>query len=118
MSFEAILEKLQGKLSKDRFAHSVGVMETAQRLALRYSFDAQKAALAGLLHDCARMLPLDVQLKKADRVGILLDDIQRREKVLIHGPLGSVIAQELYGIHDEEILRAIELHTMRIASNF
>lgn len=111
MSLDAIRESLKEKLSPDRYAHSIGVMQTAQRLALRYGADAQRAALAGLIHDCARFLCLEDQLKKADALGILLDEIQRHEKVLLHGPLGAIVARELYGVCDEEILRAVEIHT-------
>jgi predicted HD superfamily hydrolase involved in NAD metabolism len=37
--------------------------------------------------------------------------LRKREKVLIHGPLGAVIAKKDYGINDEEILKAIRIHT-------
>ena len=47
----------------------------------------------------------------AEDFGILLDEIQKREKVLIHGPLGAVVARKVYGISDNDILRAIRLHT-------
>ncbi|MDD4570753.1 MAG: bis(5'-nucleosyl)-tetraphosphatase (symmetrical) YqeK, partial [Tepidanaerobacteraceae bacterium] len=43
--------------------------------------------------------------------GILLDDIEKWEKALIHGPLGAVIAKQDYGVNDKEILKAIKIHT-------
>lgn len=111
MSLVAMIGSLQSRLPANKFAHSLRVMETAKSLALQYDADVHKAAIAGLLHDCARALTLEEQLKKADDAGILLDEIQRREKVLIHGPLGAVMAREIYGVEDREILRAVELHT-------
>ena len=42
---------LRQKLSPKRYEHSVAVMERAVELAKRYGVDAEKAKLAGLLHD-------------------------------------------------------------------
>lgn len=111
MSIEEIKGDLEVRLSLERFAHSLGVMETAKRLAATFGADIEKAALAGLIHDCARCLTPDDQLKNAESAGILLDEIQIHEKVLIHGPLGAVMAREIFGIADREILRAVEIHS-------
>ncbi|MGI6424908.1 MAG: bis(5'-nucleosyl)-tetraphosphatase (symmetrical) YqeK [Tepidanaerobacteraceae bacterium] len=106
-----IINQLKENLNKERFLHSQGVMNTAIKLADIYGVDESKSAIAGLLHDCARGMDTENQLKMAVSFGILLDDIEKREKVLIHGPLGAVIAKKDYGINDEEILKAIRIHT-------
>nr|WP_273701823.1 bis(5'-nucleosyl)-tetraphosphatase (symmetrical) YqeK [Tepidanaerobacter acetatoxydans] len=103
--------KLRKSMNDKRFLHSLGVMQTAEKLAGRYGEDIEKAKVAGLLHDCAKGLDMECQLKLAKYFGILLDDIERREKVLIHGPLGAAIAKVEYGINDEQILTAIKVHT-------
>lgn len=108
---EDILSKLRESMDEGRFKHSLGVMETSLILARRYGANARKAELAGLIHDCARDMPFDTQLKMAENFGILLDDIQKQEPVLIHGPLGAEIARNDFGINDEEILNAVRLHT-------
>lgn len=108
---DGIISKLKESMTESRFKHSLGVMETSMILARRYGANTEKAELAGLIHDCARDIPLDKQLKMAENFGILLDDIQKHEPVLIHGPLGAEIARDVFDIHDEEILNAVRLHT-------
>jgi len=108
---ELLKEILKANLPEDRFLHSIGVMETAKSLSNIYGVDEKKAQIAGLLHDCARGISLELQLKMAEDFGILLEDIERQEKLLIHGPLGAVLAREIYDITDEQILRAIRIHT-------
>ncbi|MDI3480466.1 MAG: hypothetical protein PWQ97_121 [Tepidanaerobacteraceae bacterium] len=110
-NIENIISELKKSLNEGRFKHSLGVMETASVLARRYGADPEKAQLAGLIHDCARDIPFDRQLKMAENFGILLDDIQKSEPVLIHGPLGAEIARSTFDIKDEEILNAVRLHT-------
>lgn len=111
ISYQKMLTKLSKALSAQRLEHSIGVEETAVKLAKLYDADIQKARIAGLLHDCARDIPLDIQLKMAIDFGILLDETESFEKVLIHGPLGEIIARRDYGVQDDEILKAIRLHT-------
>ena len=54
MDFSQMKEQLRQSLQPKRFEHSVAVSETAVALARHYGVDEDKAALAGLLHDCAR----------------------------------------------------------------
>lgn len=48
---DGVVKKLAEQLKGEKFEHSLGVEETAVKLAQRYGADAQKAGLAGLLHD-------------------------------------------------------------------
>ena len=54
MTIEQMTEKLKNELLEKRFVHSIGVMECAVELARIYGADEEKAAIAGLLHDCAK----------------------------------------------------------------
>lgn len=106
-----LIEKLKMSLTEKRFKHSLGVMETAELLARRYSGDMAKARIAGLVHDCARDIPYESQLKMAENFGILLDEVQKLEPVLIHGPLGAALVKKVFGIEDRDVLNAVKLHT-------
>ena len=57
MDRDSIIERLQEKLTERRFIHSVGVEYTAACMAYKFDVDAQKARIAGLLHDCAKCIP-------------------------------------------------------------
>lgn len=106
---KADLEKI---LKPERFIHSLGVAEEAERLAVRFGADPRKARLAGLLHDCAK----NVKVEQLKWIGMSLRDFAAedgdgfREK-LLHGPLGAIVAERRYGVRNPEILEAIAKHT-------
>ena len=82
-------EKVRLNQKETRFAHTLGVVDTAICLAKHYNVDVRKAEIAALLHDCAKEL----------YPGIL------------HAAKGAELAREEYGIEDEDILNAIRWHT-------
>lgn len=104
-------EKLKKVLRESRYRHSIGVCETAVELARLYGADEEKAYIAGLLHDCAKCFDNETQIAMCKEYGIELDKITLACPAVIHAPLGAAVARSEYGIEDEEILRAIRLHT-------
>ena len=84
-----ISKKLRQILKPSRYRHTLGVMDTAVLLSACYGVSAEKARLAGLLHDCAK----------------------ESASALEHGPVGARLAKEVYGVEDEEVLSAIFYHT-------
>ena len=58
---------LKEVLSEKRYAHSLSVADTAAKLAIINDADAEKAYLAGLMHDYAKDIPED-KLCKAPNV--------------------------------------------------
>lgn len=104
-------EKLKSKLRDDRFEHSVSVMESAVKLSVRYGENPDKAAIAGLLHDCARYLEPEEMLPQCEMLGIKADDVSKENPKLLHDILGVYFAERDYGVSDPEILDAIRSHT-------
>lgn len=94
-----------------RLKHTAGVIYLAREYAKRLGVSEQKAALAALLHDCAKYLDYN------DYAGFDLAAIAARygEKTVpapvIHQFLGAYIAKNVLGITDDEVLSAIERHT-------
>ena len=60
MSYEEILERLKNTLTGDRFAHTMGVVDASESLALRYGCDVNKARIAALSEAAYRALGLSV----------------------------------------------------------
>ncbi len=110
MTLPAMTEKLGQSLKPKRFAHSLGVADTAKRLAELHGADPEKAYLAGILHDCAKYLTADEMLQTALALHISVDEWERESPELLHAKLGAAIAQREYGVADEDVLRAIERH--------
>lgn len=111
-----IKERLKKTLPEKRYIHSLGVADEAKRLADLYGADADKAYLAGLLHDCAKGIPTSEQAAECDRRGVKIDEWTRNCPPVIHGFLGAEIAKTEYGITDEAVLNAIKYHTVGAAN--
>ncbi len=111
MTLDEMRQRLEGVLSPRRFRHSLGVMNTAIELAARYKEDVEKAAIAGLLHDCARDIRGEEAFIRCQKVGIIPDQVARVQPELLHGPLGARLAELEFGVTDPDILRAIHYHT-------
>jgi predicted HD superfamily hydrolase involved in NAD metabolism len=109
------IEKIQEQLKKDLppalYAHSAGVAETAAGLARTLHADEKKAYLAGWLHDCARSWPAEELLSFARNNNLEIDELTKRQPILLHGAAGAALAKS-WGILDAEILSAVANHTL------
>ncbi|MBO4898168.1 MAG: bis(5'-nucleosyl)-tetraphosphatase (symmetrical) YqeK [Clostridia bacterium] len=111
MTNEEITEILQKRLKPTRFKHTLGVAETAVKLAEKYGADKDKAYLAGLLHDCAKNIDFETSKAYCKEHSVPMKEICMKERSLIHAPLGAYMAKEEFGVSDPEILTAIYYHT-------
>ena len=109
MKREKIMYKLKKELDAQRYTHTLGVEETARQMALLFGEDPQKAALAGLLHDCAKCMTLTQMVKAAK--GVPLDPVMKESKALMHAVAGMCVAKNVYGVDDPDVLGAIRWHT-------
>ena len=105
------LPKLRGMMNPHRFEHTLGVRREAVRLAARYRLPVQRAARAGLLHDCAKGMPLPVMRRIAVENRLAQEEMLS-SGALLHGPVGAYLAQTQFGVRDEAILDAIRNHTI------
>ncbi len=112
MELNQIIEQLKKMLSPRRFNHSLEVMKSSIRLAEKYGEDVEKAALAGLVHDCAKDMERNAILPACEKYGIIVDEIAASRPELLHGQVGAHMAKELFGIDCPGILAAIADHTM------
>lgn len=102
---------MQETLKKSRYRHTLGVAYTAACLAMRYQINSEDAYVAGLLHDCAKCFSETEVLKKCKKYKIELNDFEKNNPYIVHGRLGSIIAEKEYEISNQEILSAIACHT-------
>ena len=107
----AIYPRLRLTLSDRRLQHSLLVAATARRLAILHGMNADQAAMAGLMHDCAKCMPLAQQQRIAREARLLLDKETLQSENLLHGPVGAVVAERDFGVTDPNILSAIRCHT-------
>lgn len=110
--FHKVKTLLEKSLSPGLFGHCTRVADCAAELASREGLSADTLRLAGLLHDCARELPLQEQRKLVEEDGIEVDTSVFNSTDLLHSYAGSVLARKQYGIESDTIIRAVRSHTL------
>lgn len=91
--------------------HVKAVALEARTLAERFGLDANAAEVAGILHDIAVIVP------NAERIALsrvlVLPVFPEEEQVpmILHQQHGRIFARDLFRIHCEAVLSAIECHT-------
>lgn len=106
-----ILTWLKENLSEERFNHSVGTAECAEKLAEKYNLNKEKAYIAGLLHDCAKCFS-NKKLKEIIDKHLKVEECEMLNYKTLHAPVSAYIAQKDFGVSDNEILSAIRWHTL------
>ena len=101
---------LKETVSAKRYIHSVNVAESAKELAKIYGEDAEKAYIAGLLHDITKEYDLAKHLALMEKYGVCPEDVRVFDVCVFHGFTGSIYVKEILGINDKEILNAIKHH--------
>lgn len=107
-----ITQRLKAALGQKRYQHSLGVADTAKAMAEAFGADQDRAYLAGLVHDCAKYLTFDESLKLFEKYNRTPDTESVLCPPVLHAPLGAVLAKEVYGITDSDVLSAIARHTV------
>lgn len=107
-----ILEKLRDMITFRRYTHTLGVADTAERLAPSCGVDPKRARLAGLLHDCAKSMPLEEMRKLVMENLPDWDEAELETRQILHAPAGMILARDMFGVRDGQILSAIRKHTV------
>ena len=109
------MDRLFSALKPKRFAHSLSVAYTANRLAKLHGLDPLKAEQAGLLHDCAKCLPLQEMQRIAVENSLTDDQTILDSGALLHSIVGAWVAETQYGMKDPDVLDAIRYHNTGFA---
>ena len=87
--YEKLNKYVRKNVSEHRYAHTLGVVETAVRYAKRFGADPEKAKIAAIFHDACKS-----------------------EGALAHGPAAAKLIEEKFNVHDQDIINAIKYHTV------
>ncbi len=109
--YKQYIDLLKSRLNEQRFYHSLCVADEAKRLAQKYGGDADKAYLAGLLHDITKNAPKEEHLQIFAQFGIMLNDIEKNAQKLWHAMSGAAYIKHILKIDDAEIVSAVRYHT-------
>lgn len=111
MTVDEIKAYLQSVLSDKRYRHSLAVADMAYQLAELHGADAEKAYLAGLIHDVMREYPADRVADYMNKHSILLTKHECNAPNLWHAIMGATAIQVEFGITDPDIVNAVRYHT-------
>lgn len=108
---EQYVAQLRQYLGPARVRHSINVAESAWALAQRFAPPlADKAALAGLLHDNAKGLDAAELMEAARLHDIEITPAERKYPKLLHGKVGAALLGERFGVQDAEIAQCVADH--------
>lgn len=100
------------RLSAGRFGHVQRVAQTAAGLADRFAQDPERVRTAALAHD------IDRELSPARLIAAITDwrvpvgAVERRNPVLLHGPVAAARLRLRFGVTDLSVLTAVRHHTL------
>ncbi len=113
MTFAGLLRGIREHVGqRHRYAHSVRVARSAELLAMRHGASVEKARMAGLLHDLARLYSTERLVEECRARNMEIDLFEAQHPIVLHAPLSAALAAELFGIDDPEVSSAIARHTL------
>jgi len=91
--------------------HCMDVGTEARRIAQLYYADPERAELAGWLHDISAVFPNEERIEAARQLGIDILPEEEQFPMIIHQKLSKVMARDIFGVQDAEVLDAVGCHT-------
>ena len=102
---------LKKNLKEHRLLHSLRVKDMAIKMAKFYNIDSEKTRIAALVHDCAKNKKSEELTNIVKKYGYDINKECKKNIQLLHGLAGAIIAKNLMGIEDQDILNAVRYHT-------
>lgn len=110
MNLERLVQATKQQMPAKRWEHTLGVAETAVKLARQFGADTVKAETAALLHDYCKYWPAE-KLAQIVNEQELPADLLEYDPQLLHAPVAAIVVKRDLGIDDDEILDAVRYHT-------
>lgn len=110
-----IFEYLSLHLKTERYNHILAVNDLAIKLAKAYKLDIYKVSISALLHDCAKNMSLEENIKyvKDNKIKIkYFNFIIKYLPQVLHSYIGADIAEKNFKVKDKEIINSIKNHTV------
>lgn len=89
-------EYVKENVDEKRYIHIQGVVKAAEKYAIKYGADVEKARIAAIFHDACK----------------------NQTGALEHGKAAARLIQEQFGVTDDEIIQAIANHTIGRKDNY
>ena len=93
------------------FDHVKAVADMNVKIAGQYGLDKNICELCGYLHDISAVIAPGDMMKYAMKKGWSIDEAENKYPFLLHQLISKTIAEQDFGIADEQVLSAIECHS-------
>lgn len=110
-TYEAAQAAINERLSPRAALHCERVASAAADLARRHGLDVEEARVAGVLHDWHRETPGAELMRRAERLGLPVTDVDRAVPYLLHGPVAAAEIREVFPDLSDSAVEAIGAHT-------
>ncbi|MBY0450674.1 MAG: bis(5'-nucleosyl)-tetraphosphatase (symmetrical) YqeK [Cyanobacteria bacterium] len=114
LNWQHLTAWLSKRLSEKRTSHCLGVQQKATELATRMGlpdWQVVQAGLAGLLHDCAKEMPVPDLQEAVNTYGVSVSTEDLLHIQTLHAFVGAAIAEKELNIDDPVVLDAMRYHT-------
>lgn len=111
-TLEAAKQWAKPRVSEKRFRHVEGVAAVAREIAELAGEDQFLAELAGWLHDGCKEWKDKELVKAAQAYGMKLNQVEKENGHLLHGPVAAFVARDELKIKHEDLLDAVSEHTL------
>lgn len=91
--------------------HVAQVAAKAGELADRFGVNREAVVTAGFLHDISAVIPNERRIEVARAHSLEVLPEEEKLPMIVHQKLSALMARELFGIQDAEVLSAIGCHT-------
>ena len=110
IEYEKLYNKVEQQLSAKRFNHSKAVVKRALEYARIYNVDTETIKLVAIAHDIAKELTAEEIEQYIKKYNIELDEIEKKNKDLLHAKIGSYICKNEFGF-TQDMANAVKYHT-------
>ena len=110
-NISGIKDELKKRLKDASLAHCQNVADNAAKIAARFGLDENKLYISGLLHDVAAEMNEEDLLRIANDNDVRITENEEKKPHWLHGKVGAILARDIFGIYDEDIISAISNHS-------
>ncbi|PZM82724.1 MAG: HD domain-containing protein [Candidatus Melainabacteria bacterium] len=112
LTLDAARKWAKPRVTEKRFRHIEGVAAAGKEIAELAGEDEFLSELAGWLHDGCKEWKDKELVKAAQSYGLILNDIERENGHLLHGPVAAFVARDELNIKHQDLLDAVAEHTL------
>ena len=91
--------------------HSAQVAAEARRVAQLVGAEPALAEMAGWLHDCSAVFPARERVVVARSLNVPVLAEEEQFSMIVHQKLSKVLAAQIFGVRDTQVLSAVACHT-------